>query len=169
MRALVVRAAARRLVRSWRAGLGLAIVALVTVACRTSTDSPLPAPPAKVSVTMLDDRFEYRPEIPAGRVVFQIRNAGRRPHRLVLLPLGEDLPPIDVQLRGTERRSATPFAGINTRQPGQTSGFAVDLVPGRRYAMICFVQEPDGTTHAQKGMAREFRAGGGRPGPTSLT
>lgn len=124
------------------------------------SNAALPKSPPVIVVTMKDHRFEHPPAIPAGRVIFQVPNTGGAPHRLTLFPLPEDVPPIDVQLRGGERRRAARFAGVPTQPPGATGKFAVNLVAGRRYAMVCFVQEPDGTSHAQRGMVSEFRAGG---------
>jgi len=118
-----------------------------------------------VIVAMRDHRFEFDPVIPAGRVVFRMDNAGQAPHRLTLFPLPEDLPPIDVQLRGDQRRLLKPFAGIYDRPPGDTGTFAVDLAPGQRYAMICSLRDEDGQPHYLKGMASEFRTPPAPGGP----
>lgn len=123
--------------------------------------APLPAPSPVVDITMREFRFDYPDPVPAGRVVFRIRNAGQRPHRLALLPLEENFPPIDHQVKGTERRAVSPFASIYDRRPGGYGTFAVDLVAGTRYAIVCFTVNSDGESHAVKGMTSEFRAGGG--------
>ncbi len=118
---------------------------------------------------MVDHRFEFDHDVPAGRVVFRLKNAGRAPHQMTMLPLPDELPPIAEQLRGTERRLVEPFAGVYERKPGDTGTFAVDLVAGRRYAMICAVTAEDGEPHWKKGMATEFRtraATTSRPGST---
>lgn len=120
--------------------------------------APLPRAAPVVVVTMREYHFDYNPAIRSGRVVFRFVNEGQRFHRPALLPLPEDLPPIDVQLRGSKRRSISPFAGVYDRRPGATGTFAVDLVAGRRYALICYARDPDGSSHALKGMASEFRA-----------
>lgn len=123
--------------------------------------SPLPPPSPVVEVKMVDYAFEFERPLPAGHVVFRARNAGSVPHRLALLPLDEDVPPIDIQLKGSERRVVAPFASIYDRRPGDFEAFAVNLVRGRRYAIACFVVDADEQSHALKGMASEFRAGGG--------
>lgn len=139
------------------AGLTIALLA-TSCADGESSKAPRPPPPHVVDVTMEEYRFEYDKDVPAGRVVFNVLNAGQVSHRLSLLPLAEDLPPIDVQLRGSERRIIEPFAGVNAVPPGQRSAFAVDLVSGVRYAMVCFlVDESDNESHALKGMTSEFR------------
>ncbi len=137
-------------------------VAVLLASCQSSppsaVDAPLPTGAPVVDVTMTDFAFQLRRPVPAGRVVFRVRNAGRVVHRLSMLPLSEDVPPIEQQLRGTHRRAVSPFAGIYDRDPGQHGAFAVDLVRGRRYAFVCFVNGPEGS-HALKGMTVEFRAG----------
>lgn len=131
--------------------------------CHASSPRALPAAPPTVVVTMRDVggyRIDYNPVIPAGRVVFKVVNAGRLVHRLALLPLPEDFPPIDEQLHGSERQTLTPFAGVPDHLPGETATFAVDLAPAQRYALVCFAEDPDGGSHALMGMNSEFRTTG---------
>ncbi len=120
---------------------------------------------AVVDVAMREYGFEYKRPVPAGRVVFRVVNAGRQVHRLTMLELPDDLPPIAEQLRGRQRRNVTPFAGLPGLRPGETNSFAVDLVRGRRYGLIDPTGEVDGKSNAVLGLNTEFRAGGGRPGP----
>lgn len=122
----------------------------------------MPRPTPVVPVKMTEYAFGVASSVPSGRVVFRVRNAGRLPHRVTLVRLPDDMPPIKAQLRGTERRFLEPFAGMPERRPGTTSSFAVDLEPGRRYAFICFTVDRDNKTHAQKGMGGEFRTAGHR-------
>jgi hypothetical protein len=110
-----------------------------------------------MTVMMTEFEFSYTEESPAGRVVFRFVNDGRTQHRPALLSLPNELPPIEEQLRGSERAVVTPFAGIPVRQPGETGTFAVDLAPGQRYAFICFARDANGESHALKGMAAEFQ------------
>lgn len=150
------------------AGLSLASV---TGGCSGERPSQavLPPPPHLVDVTMNEYGFVYNKDIPAGRVVFTVTNVGRIAHRLSLLPLADDFPPIDVQIRGSERRFINPFAGIPAREPGERGTFAVELAPGVRYAMVCLlVDDQDNQSHALKGMTSEFRAGSGKSAPDSL-
>lgn len=107
---------------------------------------------------MSEYRFDYDAAIPRGRVVFKVRNDGKVDHELVLAIVPPELPPIDEQLKGTERQAITALATIPTRRPGTGTTFAVDLAPGR-YALLCFVRDPDGKPHALKGMNAEFRVG----------
>jgi len=106
---------------------------------------------------MLDHRFELPTSVPPGRVVFQFDNVGQAPHNVIMIPLADDLPPIEVQLRGSERRLVEPFAGIYDRGPGDSGSFAVDLAADHRYAIVCSLNAEDGQPHWVKGMATEFR------------
>jgi hypothetical protein len=106
---------------------------------------------------MREYSFQNLPGVRAGRVVFRVTNAGTRTHSLVLVGLPDDVPPIDQQLRSEERRAVSTYARIPDRPAGSGDTFAVDLVPGR-YALICFTTDPDGGTHALKGMSSEVRA-----------
>lgn len=106
---------------------------------------------------MREYRFEYRPPVSPGRALFRARNSGRVEHQLRLVPLSEDVPPISEQLRSEARRIVAPFAGMPPQRPNQSAALAVDLRPGQRYALICYVVDGDGESHARKGMSAEFR------------
>jgi len=118
-----------------------------------------------VDVSMREYGFDYRQPVPDGRVVFRVVNNGRQIHRLTMVELPEDLPPIAQQLRGGKRRAVTPFAGLPGMRPGESNSFAVDLVRGRRYGFIDPTGSVGGRSNALLGLSSEFRAGGGRPGP----
>lgn len=139
-----------------RTGAAAALLAGTVGGCAPPQGSPPPPRPPVVNVVMEEYSFTLDRPVPAGRVVFQVRNEGTTGHDLVLAPLAEDIPPIHEQLRGEERRFVEPLAGIPSRPPGATGTFAVDLAPGR-YALLCFEADPDGVVHARKGMARELR------------
>lgn len=109
---------------------------------------------------MQDYAFEFDAPQQAGRVVFELTNDGDELHDVNLLPLPEDTPPIDEQLHGDQRRQVRNFAEVQPLQPGETGTFAVDLEPGRRYALICFQTDDGDRPHALQGMNAEFRAGG---------
>ena len=135
----------------------LCALSLLAASCgEENNDAPLPPAPPVVDVTMRDYSYEYSPRIPRGRVVFRAHNAGRRLHEIVLVPLPEDYPPIDEQLRSKTRRPAGILARMHPLTPGATDAFAVDLVPGR-YAMVDFITGRDGVIHGLKGSNSEFR------------
>ncbi len=118
--------------------------------------APLPPSPTTVDVVMTEYRFQHQTAVPPGRVVFRVVNAGAEPHSLILVELEEDVPPIDEQLRSSNRRGAATFAQLPQRPPGSRDTFAVDLPPGR-YAFICFARDSAGESHALKGMSSELR------------
>jgi|GEM_PF-2054275 len=72
-------------------------------------------------------------EIPAGKVYFDIQNAGAKRHELVLVPAGAETEEINMG-----EQENIPF--------GMTGGLAVTLTPGD-YRLACFIieTEPDGT------------------------
>ncbi len=149
--------------RYWRrARISLTLLALAVVvsSCQPSPQDtlPLPASPPVIDVTIRDDRIEYGPLIAAGRVVFRVYNGGSTKHQLKMLPLDEDFPPIQIQLRGSERRVVSPFAGVPAIDPGSRSVFAVDVVPDTRYALFCLLPGRDGVPYGAKGVSTEFRS-----------
>lgn len=146
----------------------VAVVVFATmVACSPSGDDssantdarPLPPTAPEVVVRMSDFRFDVESDVPSGRVVFRVVNEGAADHLLVLLRLPADFGPIAEQLRGDQRRSVTSLAGVPVRRPGTPGVFAVDLDTTNRYAILCTIVDPDGQSHAQKGMAADLRVG----------
>ncbi len=137
-------------------GAALGLLATSCVLGGSSSSAPLPPAPPTVTVTMRDYRFETPGQVPRGRVVFRVENEGTMNHALTLVSLPEDYPPIDEQLRSDVRRGAPTIARVPSWPPGHGSTFAVDLAPGR-YAMVCFVTDPDGVIHGRKGMSAEVR------------
>lgn len=143
-----------------RAGRLVAVVVMAAMlngtSCGSSDGPALPPPPEVVDVRMHEYGFELRGPSAPGRVVFRVANRGQLSHELIMVFLEEDLPPLDQQLRGAERRVVPTFARLPERRPGGSGVFAVDLGEGR-YGFVCFIQDPDGVQHAQKGMSTEFR------------
>lgn len=133
----------------------LGVLLVLAPSCRGATED-FPPRPQIVSVSMREYGYEYEPPTASGRIVFNLENAGRVDHEAVLISVGDDIPPIDQQLRSGERLVVPTVARPVRRTPGGFGSFAVDLPPGR-YAMVCFVQDDDGGQHAQKGMSAEFR------------
>ncbi|MEJ7763985.1 MAG: hypothetical protein WKF86_00655 [Acidimicrobiales bacterium] len=94
-------------------------------------------------------------------MVFRVVNRGAQEHELTMVPLPDDVPPVAEQIGSGNPRLVTPLARVPPRQPGENGSFAVDLVPGRRYALVCYVRNAEGKPHASIGMSSEFRAGPG--------
>lgn len=145
--------------RRWPALVAVLALVPAATACVTgdrSAGDPLPPAPARVQVTMHDYSFELVGAVPRGRVVVEVANRGTMNHSLTLIALPEDVPSLDEQLRGDVRRGAASVARVPARAPGEGSKFALDAGPGR-YGLVCFVTDPDGRTHGQKGMNLEFQ------------
>lgn len=130
-------------------------VMLVLSGCTLSDPSLLPGP-LVVQITMDEYRFDHDGDLGRGRVVFRARNSGEEDHEIVMALLPKGVPPILEQLRGTTRATVATLAQLPAREPGQDGTFAVDLARGR-YAFLCFIEDADGTPHALRGMAWEFK------------
>ncbi|HVE47435.1 MAG TPA: sialidase family protein [Acidimicrobiales bacterium] len=151
--------------------LGVVPVAAAILVTRAGSTTPgyadLPVRPPTVVVAMREQAFSYSRPVPSGRVLFRVPNRGSLVHRLVMVPLADDLPGIGGLIGDDQITVVAPFAAVRPQAPGATGTFAVDLAPGARYAMVCLVRDRDGKTHAQKGMVSEFRAGGGGTKPAA--
>jgi len=109
-------------------------------------------------------RFDYQAPPKPGRTVFRMVNAGKGDHMASLNLLDDDFPPIDAQLRGTERRPVASSVELPVSSSGDIQTFAVDLVPGQRYAFLChIVDPPTSEVHALKGMNSESAPRCGSP------
>lgn len=115
-----------------------------------------PPPPQRVALSMTEYHYGYTAPKQAGRVVFDVVNAGKERHNLVVFALADDFPPIDEQLRGTDRRSTQPIAALPTLRPGERANYAFDVAPNQRYAFVCFVATADEVIHGTRGMNTEF-------------
>lgn len=115
----------------------------------------LPPSPPVVHVAMRDYWFDFNASaIPRGRVVFQITNAGKQYHKLGLIPLPADFPPLKQQVEGTDRRVVNELVSCPPLQPGASDTFAANLTPGR-WGLVDFFIGPEGS-HLSMGDAAEF-------------
>lgn len=131
----------------------LAVAAVMLGACGRP-DVPPSVP--TVAVAMEDYRFTFDPVVPSGRVLFEVTNEGQVEHNLTLIRIPNALDvSLAEQVGGATRRSFPPLAVVRDRRPGASDRFAVDLQPGR-YGLICIARDPDGTSHASRGMTAEF-------------
>ncbi len=133
----------------------LLVGVVLAASCGGSAES-FPRPVPTVDVALREYGFDYKADFQSGRTVIRVRNSGTLQHQLVLISIPEELPPLDQQLRGTERQVVPTIVSLRPGDPGTTRTFAVDLDPGR-YGFVCFVEDPDGVQHAHKGMNSEFR------------
>lgn len=114
-----------------------------------------------ITVRMTDYAFELPADIPAGRVVFRVENAGSLYHNVSVFGMGPEWLPLDEQLHSATRKSVNPFAQVFAMQPGEHGTFAANFRKGGRYGFICELASPDGRPHYLLGMNAEIRPGGG--------
>ena len=132
------------------------LLGLLLVGCLQRPEAPLPEPPSLVTVGMTEYRFDIKPLPARGAISFRVVNSGATDHDLTLIRVPPGVKSLDAQLRGGSRLYVVPIAEVKPRKPGEEGLFAVDL-PAGRYGLICFVRDPDGIQHANKGMSAEFR------------
>lgn len=140
-----------------------AAAAGLLVAC----EKPAPPPPGPHAVSIVATDYAYAlPEtIPAGRIRFNLHNHGTEPHHAILVRIAEQhpLPEVVQALESPEPPSwLTLVAAPNTAFPGDSSNTTTNLAPGD-YVMTCLIRSPDGRTHAEKGMVRQFHVEGPAP------
>ena len=117
------------------------------------------ADPAVVTITGTEFAFQAPDTVPAGLVTFKFVNRGQMFHQaqLVRLEKGRTVPELLATMRGPRKplpKWAVEVGGPNAPRPGGGEANAtMSLAPGT-YALLCFVDTPDGTLHALKGMAR---------------
>ena len=140
--------------KRWQVGLVLA--GLLAGCTSPANGAALPPKPAHQTIVMTEYRFDNPPVVSVGRVIFQVRNAGQVDHKLEMVRLPDDFQgSLDAQLHSANRIAVQGRVSLPAQKPGETSVFAVDLSPGR-YGLVCFLPDPDGRTHADKGMSAEL-------------
>ncbi len=116
----------------------------------------LPPGPQEIAVGMSEYRFEHPSQALPGRAVIRVRNLGASPHELTMVRLepGQSVTAPD-RVRG---QPLATVVVLPTLGPGSEEVFAVDLASGR-YGFVCFLKDPDGVQHVDKGMASELSVG----------
>ena len=118
---------------------GFVVLALVTAACSSSSQSGTAAPGAReVNVKVRDFQIKVPRHIAAGDVVFRVRNAGPDTHELILvrsdgkqLPLRADDLTID-----EDALKPRTVSLLDDDLPGGERDWKLHLTPGR-YVLIC--------------------------------
>lgn len=154
----VVGSRCRRRGRGVLALVALTLAVSLAAGCTASdSDEPVPDSVPAITVGVGDRDLTVDGAVPAGRVVFNIRNTGENTHRLVLFPLADDRPPIHDDIADDVERPMQVTAGVPPLEPGDTATFAVDLAGGQRYGMVDTIEVDDGPDHMELGVATEFR------------
>ncbi|MFN8654159.1 MAG: hypothetical protein U0133_19835 [Gemmatimonadales bacterium] len=120
--------------------------------------SQMPTPEI-VDVTAAEYAFGAPDTIAAGTVTFRMKDLGQEGHVASIVRLGEGASIATLMQSGyvLEYVHIPDALGGPVSSPGDSaSDVTLTLAPGR-YAFFCYFHSPDGTTHASKGMVREFR------------
>ncbi len=134
--------------------MGLVAPAVPTASLAVAGDQEPPV----VHIVSRDFEFELPDRIPAGVVTFQLSNEGPEPHHawLVRFEEGHDLADYLEAIRHGAPSWALDMGGpMVAMQPGAMTDATIEMKPGR-YAFVCHVPSPDGISHLDKGMAKEF-------------
>jgi len=145
----------------------------IPIACALALAALLPAgcggsdPEANVVEIRGDEYAFVMPDsIEGGWTTLKLENTGEEPHEFALAKIGGDHTLADVRAvlddPRTQRQGppswVTIRAGIPTLRPGATASLTQRLEPGR-YALICFLDGPDGRPHFHDGMIRVVEVG----------
>jgi hypothetical protein len=107
--------------------------------------------------------FVMTETIEGGWTTLEFTNTGEEWHEFALAKLGEGKTIADVRryLADPKSQQQPPpawvqiRAGIPTLDSGEEAALMQRLEPGR-YVLLCFLDAPDGKTHIEHGMVREF-------------
>lgn len=129
-------------------------------------------PEASLVIGLRDFSFALDSSVPAGRHTIRVENAGVEPHDLVMIRLApgatvEDLVNALNPERARRADQAAPppppmeslgtgAGGIAAIAPGMESFFEANLTPGD-YVLVCMATAPDGRSHIEHGMVKQFR------------
>lgn len=146
--------------------LAPAIAALVAAPAATAGGPGSPPATPAVTIVTAEYGFTLPASVAAGPTVLRLSNHGKTVHHVTLIRLenGKRVADLVAVLSkpGPPPTWAVPVGGPNAVGPGGTASAVVDLHPGR-YALLCFVPDPDGKPHFMKGMARELLVTGVAP------
>lgn len=150
---------------SWTGGLRrapgeLSLVVLGLVVAWMGVGCTAERPVNEVTVVGTDYAFEAPDTLPPGPTVFVLDNRGVVQHEVGMGLLKEGVTIEDAlaaQQAGDDPLEATlgfVYADPEERSPGR---LFVDLQPGRRYGLVCFLQDrPDAPPHTELGMHHDF-------------
>jgi len=134
-----------------------------TSAAAEPTEEDTAVEPGTLPITTLEYRFEAPPSISGGLTAVTLTNPGGEDHQgqLVLLNEGVTVDQLGAALNSDPSGAAalqlvTVAGGTNVVPAGGgTTEVIVDLDPGT-YAMLCFVENAEGTPHFALGMLSEL-------------
>lgn len=148
----------------------LAVLVLTLVACggtesETEVAATAPAKPKTNTVELRGGEYAFlMPEtIAGGWTTLAFANTGAEPHEFALAKLGsgKTIKDVEAYLADPAAQQQPPpgwvgiRAGIPTLDSGEEASLSQDLEPGR-YVLLCFLSDPEGVSHIEHGMLREF-------------
>jgi hypothetical protein len=151
----------------------LLTVLLGTAACGSSEEpagapAAPPEPQANV-VELVGDEYGYLmpAAVKGGWTTLRLDNRGDEPHEFALAKLtgGKTVADVRRYLADPKSQEQPPPAwvqirpGLPTLAAGETAALTQALEPGR-YVLLCFLDAPDGRSHIEHGMLREFEVEG---------
>lgn len=137
----------------------LPLATLVLVGWTTTGCTGEPAV-SEVTVVGTDYAFDVADTLPSGPTVFVLENQGAVEHELGMGLLKEGLTMEEAM--ASEQEGGDPLEeslGFVYADPGERSpsGLLVDLESGRRYGLVCLLQDhPDAAQHVELGMHDSF-------------
>lgn len=130
----------------------------------TPTQAPkgsIPSSFPTLMVMAMDYKFQIPATVNAGLMGVTFMNDGKEPHELSFVRINDS---VTVQQYKAQLEAFPPKAftmskwrgGAATIMPGQSERVVINLDPGQ-YALICFVESPNGMPHFVEGMFTPFK------------
>ena len=131
---------------------------VLTVLPGASSDSTAVADPAAdATIALFESDFDIPNNLAAGNQVWNVVNAGRDPHELLVVSVPDgstEETVLDAVMNGTG--DAVAVGGMGWLSAGANAWTEIDLAPGT-HAALCFVFDPaTGMPHAMEGMIEVF-------------
>ncbi|HUF65046.1 MAG TPA: hypothetical protein VMM17_03635 [Gemmatimonadaceae bacterium] len=116
--------------------------------------------PNVVTVTVSDYSFQAPDSVPAGLTMIQALMRGEVPHHVNIVKLDSNRTAADyvnaLSPGSPPPAWATAVGGPNPTENGTTANAMLVLEPGN-YALICFVDVPEGMPHFMRGMFKDMK------------
>jgi len=148
-----------------RAMVVAAAVAVTSIGCGRDAEQAQPERPRGprpnvVTVTVSDYSFQAPDSVPAGLTMIQALMRGEVPHHVNVVKLDSGMTAADYVKALTPGAPppawATAVGGPNPTESGTTANAMLVLEPGN-YALICFVDVPEGMPHFMRGMFKDLK------------
>lgn len=131
------------------------MIRLLIVTPSTSTAA---APTSDLTITLVDYAFQLSRPIAAGRHMLRIVNPSSQAHMMMLIKFKPHQTTDSLLVWGRERKGPAPIewsTGVSALRANGTAYVSADFTPGR-YALLCFLDAPDGKEHFVHGMRQEI-------------